>query len=177
VDTPKNRVLLLAILMISISSMADATQVQNVTFGSGGRGVAGGSSGADLTIGQSLIGSTGQGTGEHQAELGLWTILFSSYLLTPVSEEIQPPSYQLLRNYPNPFNPSTRIGYNLSEETEVVIEVYDLKGRRVETLLKETRPAGRYTITYEPKNLASGVYLVLMRAGSYRAAQRMTLVK
>ena len=70
-----------------------------------------------------------------------------------------------------------RIGFTLAKDSRVRVELYDLKGRKVDTLIDEAMPAGVHRFTYQPEGLASGAYVILMRAGSFRASQRMMLVK
>ena len=69
-----------------------------------------------------------------------------------------PKEYALHQNYPNPFNPSTTISYDLPKEGLVKIRIYDLAGREVKTLVNELKSAGRYSVSFNGGNLASGVY-------------------
>lgn len=164
-------------LLVLLATTALATQVRMVTFSSGSGRVEGGSHGSTFTLGQPISGRADEVAGNYMAVLGIWEILSQTQIVSPVGDETPVVRNHLFRNYPNPFNPSTRISFSLEQETKVRLEVYDLKGRRVDTILNGVKPAGAHSITYEPKNLASGVYLVLMRAGSFRASQRMMLVK
>jgi hypothetical protein len=88
---------------------------------------------------------------------------------------------KLRANAPNPFAGSTTIPYQLAEETDVTIAIYDLLGRRVRTLVDETQRAGVHRVEWRPgegpEALASGVYFCRMKAGRYRATRKMTLVR
>ena len=68
-------------------------------------------------------------------------------------------AYALYQNFPNPFNPSTVINYQIAQRGPVALKVYDVLGREVRTLVNEEQPAGSYTVTFDASNLSSGVYL------------------
>ncbi len=89
---------------------------------------------------------------------------------------------ELNGNYPNPFNPVTNIFFSLSDKSEVTIEVYNLKGQLVRTLVNETMNAGDHKIQWtgddnHGKDVGSGVYFYKMRAGRYTATKKMILLK
>jgi len=100
-----------------------------------------------------------------------------------------PSSFELAQNHPNPFsangtfgNPSTTIKYDLPQQVEVKLEIFDLTGRHVRTLAHQSQPAGRYAITWDGRNeqgevIASGVYLYQLRAGTFTLTRRMALVQ
>lgn len=92
----------------------------------------------------------------------------------PVADE-----FQLDKNFPNPFNPSTNIRYNLNMEIDVVLEVYDVTGRKITTLVDERQEAGRYTVSFDATNygLSSGMYLYRLRVGSFSETRKMLFVK
>ncbi len=83
----------------------------------------------------------------------------------------------LTGNYPNPFNPSTVVGYQLSVDALTTIKVYDLLGREVAVLVNGVQAAGRYEVTFNASNLSSGVYLIRMQAGQQSFTRKMMLVK
>lgn len=78
--------------------------------------------------------------------------------------EEKPDVFALSQNYPNPFNPSTIISYDIPEQSEVVLQVFDIMGRLVTTLESSTKSVGRYTITFDASNLSSGLYIARLRA-------------
>jgi hypothetical protein len=88
-----------------------------------------------------------------------------------------PKLFSLSQNYPNPFNPSTEINYNIPSQSLVKIVVYDIAGREVTTLVNETKQPGSYNVTFDGKNLASGVYLYKIQAGEFSDIKKMVLVK
>ncbi len=79
--------------------------------------------------------------------------------------------------YPNPFTATTTLRYNLSQPGPVRLAVYDALGRRVAVLVDETREPGRYRVAFDASGLASGVYVVQMRAADYVETRRLTLVR
>jgi len=82
-----------------------------------------------------------------------------------------------LRNAPNPFNPATEIRFELPRASHVRLDVYDVAGRRVATLLDEPRAGGAHSVVFSPENLASGTYLALLRADGRRLVRKITLVE
>jgi hypothetical protein len=90
-----------------------------------------------------------------------------------------PQTASLHQNYPNPFNPTTTIRFELPEEQEVRLEVYDLTGRRVARLVNsEIRSAGTHSVTFDASELSSGVYIYQLKTGSGTAlTKKLTLIK
>lgn len=89
-----------------------------------------------------------------------------------------PTETRLNGNYPNPFNPSTVITYQLATAGPVRLAVYDILGREVALLVNQDRAVGRYDVTFDASGLSSGVYLYrLQLGGQVIATRRMTLVK
>lgn len=86
-------------------------------------------------------------------------------------------NFFLSQNYPNPFNPSTTINYQIPNESLVTIKVYDILGKEVTTLVNENKAAGKYSINFDAKNLASGVYLYRIKAGNYVSTKKMMLLR
>jgi glucuronoarabinoxylan endo-1,4-beta-xylanase len=92
-------------------------------------------------------------------------------------EELVPESFELKQNYPNPFNPTTTIQYSVPEFTDVRLNVYDVTGRLVKTLVHQGQSAGTYTVSFNATALATGVYFYKLQAGSYIQVKRMMLIK
>lgn len=83
----------------------------------------------------------------------------------------------LLRNYPNPFNPSTAITYRLPAESDVTLTVYDLLGREAAVLVQGKYPAGTHTSTFRPDGLSSGLFIVRLTAGGHSEFSTMQFIK
>ena len=88
-----------------------------------------------------------------------------------------PTAYNLFNNYPNPFNPTTKIKFALPGRDFVSIKVYDLSGRLISTLVNSTLQAGTYNVDFDGKNLASGIYFYKMETSAYTDVKKMILVK
>lgn len=88
-----------------------------------------------------------------------------------------PSDYALNQNYPNPFNPSTTIEFAMPQASFVTLEVYNMVGQKVATLVEGTRQAGVHTVSFDASNLSSGTYLYRMQAGDQMLMQKMTLIK
>ncbi len=88
-----------------------------------------------------------------------------------------PKTFLLEQNYPNPFNPSTTIRYQLPVASEVKLEVYDVLGKKVATLVSERQAAGYYQYVWNADGLTSGVYFYRLQAGTFTQTKKMILVK
>lgn len=88
-----------------------------------------------------------------------------------------PVEFALEQNYPNPFNPSTVIRYSVAEAANVQLEVYDILGRKVATLVNEAKAPGAYTINFNARNLSSGAYFYRIEAGDFTSIKKMMLIK
>jgi hypothetical protein len=124
----------------------------------------------------------GAGTNELNA------VLLRSFQQLPIirpgvavsAEEVAglPTEYRLYENFPNPFNPSTMISYDLPGEAEVTLKVFDMLGREITTLINERQNAGHHAVQFSATpGLASGAYIYSMNAGSFSARKRMLFVK
>ena len=87
-----------------------------------------------------------------------------------------------LHNYPNPFNPVTTISYSINETGNVIIEVYNLKGQLVETLVNEVKETGDHSIRWNgsdssKKPVSSGIYLYKMKTENHSSIKKMILMK
>ena len=109
----------------------------------------------------------------------VWSGVFTFMTREPVSneEEEVPLSYALSQNYPNPFNPVTQIRYSLPEAVFVRLEVRNILGQKVATLVNERKRAGHHVVSLNGSTLASGVYFYVIEAGNFRRVRKMVLVK
>jgi uncharacterized protein YegP (UPF0339 family) len=85
--------------------------------------------------------------------------------------------YALNQNYPNPFNPSTIISYQIPQNSFVTLKVYNILGKEVATLVNEQQIAGKYNFNFKASNLASGIYIYKLTAGSFTSVKKLTLLK
>ncbi|MCP4584174.1 MAG: T9SS type A sorting domain-containing protein [candidate division Zixibacteria bacterium] len=88
-----------------------------------------------------------------------------------------PSSYVLCQNYPNPFNCETTISFDLPEASFVSIEIFDLLGKKVTSLINSKQSAGRYTVNWNAAGFSSGIYFYKLQAGDYTEMMKMSLIK
>jgi subtilisin family serine protease len=99
-------------------------------------------------------------------------------LITDVQKEDDVPvAYSLKQNYPNPFNPSTTIEYSLPDNELVKIKVYDVLGNEITTLVNDIQSAGTYKVSFDAKNLSTGVYFYRISAGNFQEIRKMIFLK
>lgn len=108
---------------------------------------------------------------------GFWGRFWSP---TSVVDELL--SDMVFQNFPNPFNPSTRIEYTVAEESPVEITVFNVRGEKVTTLTNETKSAGRHNVLWDGRDksgreVSSGVYFYRLSIGDYRSTKKMLMLK
>ncbi len=91
--------------------------------------------------------------------------------------QVQPAGFLLFPAYPNPFNPTTEIGFLLPRVERVSLKVYDISGALVVTLVEGWQKTGRHEITFDAADLASGIYIYNLHAGSFYSSGKMILMK
>jgi len=97
--------------------------------------------------------------------------------VTGVAIKPMPTEYSLSQNYPNPFNPSTTIEFALPQDSHVLLEVYNVIGQKVMTLVNEVRQAGYHQVRLDGTNLASGLYLYRLTTGNKAFMKKFVLMK
>lgn len=152
---------------------------QLVVGTSGGR-MSNGALVLDYTIGEPIVGPAANGPME--ADLGFWWAVFTANVA--VGDLPLPERFALTPGAPNPFTTRTEISYAVptGEAVPVFLGVYDLKGALVKTLVRGTRTPGMYHETWDGRSdggdlVATGVYLVAVRAGSFKAARKVVMLR
>ncbi|MEX2603933.1 MAG: PQQ-dependent sugar dehydrogenase [Gracilimonas sp.] len=102
---------------------------------------------------------------------------FQSTATSNEDESEVPTSTQLFQNYPNPFNPSTTINYQLSKHSDVKLEVFDMLGRKISTLINRQMPSGTHKVNFDASYLPSGLYIYRLNTGKTVITRKMTLMK
>lgn len=106
------------------------------------------------------------------------SICTTSFLVgTGHNQNTLPLSYSLAQNYPNPFNPATTISFAIPKAGNVKLIVYDLLGREVKLLVNDFRNPGKYSISFDASELASGIYFYEIKSGEFTDTKKMLLVK
>ena len=106
----------------------------------------------------------------------------NGYLETDQNSRQENKKFTILKNYPNPFNPSTQVNYYLQEESYVKLEIYDLLGNFINELVAESQKAGSKTVMWDSKNykgetVPAGVYFCLLKLEKYHKTVKMILLK
>ncbi|MFW0838060.1 MAG: T9SS type A sorting domain-containing protein [Candidatus Komeilibacteria bacterium] len=114
----------------------------------------------------------------------LWTISYNGIILSAEynitaleTEPISAQDYALLPNYPNPFNASTVISYELPQSGQVQLSVYNMKGEQMAQLINNWQTAGQHEINWSPGNIASGTYIVVITAQNKQLSRKLTIIK
>jgi len=123
------------------------------------------------------LGDLGLTDAEEDAIVAFLATLSDGYKVKATPHKVSVASAPLRVDGPNPFNPSTRLSYGLSEPGLVSIHVYDLSGRLVQTLAQGWQVQGQHFVEWNARGLASGQYVVRMDAGGSTTTQRLTLLK
>jgi hypothetical protein len=137
---------------------------------------------------------TGRGVGHNNTEASTTLSIFEAYgnsgttppvfdaypVQTPeegAQNKSVPDDYSVGQNFPNPFNPITKISFAIPEQEFVTVKVFDILGRQIEVLMNETRAPGYYAINFNGDKLPSGTYIYEIRAGSFVETKKMILLK
>jgi hypothetical protein len=94
-----------------------------------------------------------------------------------VDEVARPGSYRLSNNYPNPFNPSTMISYEIGQSEMVRLSIYNVLGQEVMVLVNDVQQAGVHNVQFQAGSLASGIYMYRLEAGDFSSTHKMILMK
>jgi len=106
------------------------------------------------------------------------TFSYPMSIVIPYSTNtVIPANFELMQNFPNPFNPSTKISYSVPHESFVTIKVYDILGREVRQLVNEYKRPGTYTVAFNSHNLSSGVYFYSLKTDGFYTVKKMVVVK
>ena len=107
---------------------------------------------------------------------------YNSYNPSKIRVFVEDFAYKLNPNYPNPFNPTTKISYSIPEDAKVMLKVYDMLGTEVAELVNETQTPGYHETTFDASNLSSGVYIYRITAFQnnrilFSQSKQMILIK
>ena len=125
----------------------------------------------------SIPGSAVNGAAESPAKARFIRVKLPSVIgVKNIGTEV-PENYSLHQNFPNPFNPSTKIRFEIPSSEFVVLKVYDVVGREIAVLVNEKLTAGIKEFSFNAVNLPSGVYFYELRAGNFKETKKMVLIK
>ncbi len=121
---------------------------------------------------------------EHgiQCEFGLDDIYYDGGTMDNGGTDVEAAPFTLNQNYPNPFNPTTTISFNLENDSHVEVDIYNLKGQKIRTLLSEERTRGTHSVTWDGLDggnhrVSSGVYFYKLNADDRSSVKKMVLLK
>ncbi len=119
---------------------------------------------------------------DAEVTTGQWTFLDFQMIALTGTNDLPDLTTELYGNYPNPFNPTTTINFDLHKASDVKIDVYNITGQHVKSLLNERLEADNHNIVWngndnEGRSVSSGVYLYKMQAGRYTCTKKMILMK
>jgi len=92
-------------------------------------------------------------------------------------EETAPAAYTVAQNTPNPFNPTTTISFNLAKAGKTTVDIYNVAGQKVDTLVNGSMSAGNHSVVWNAAKFSAGVYFYTVKSGSFSKTMKMTLVK
>jgi photosystem II stability/assembly factor-like uncharacterized protein len=109
---------------------------------------------------------------------GIFSTPISNLILTAIrNQNLIPLDYSLKQNYPNPFNPTTKIEFDLPLTSVISLEIFDILGRKVTTLINGEKVAGKYNVTFNASSLSSGFYFYTLRTKDFIQTKKMILIK
>jgi hypothetical protein len=149
------------------------------------------SSGSFVELDTTYIVSAGLDTGTYlfEARIGnypdqIWDsdsfpfqIIIDSTSIKNNQNTTIPKEFALFDNYPNPFNPTTKLSFDLPIASHVILTVYDILGRQVATLINGWQPSGTHQVTFNGSHLSSGIYFYELTANNYHAVRKAILLK
>ena len=109
-----------------------------------------------------------------------WDSTTVTIALTDIGEnliESTPHTFKLNNNYPNPFNPSTKISYSIPKQSKVTLKIFDIIGNEISTVVNEEKPVGIYEVEFDASKLVSGVYFYKLQAGNFIETKKMILLR
>ena len=129
----------------------------------------------NISLGQPLLNYSEYSLTAHPGDTGV----DFNFTFTDVEQEQSniPDAFSLSQNFPNPFNPTTTIKYKLKETSKVQLEVFNVLGNEIETLINTQKPAGNYEVTWNAVNLPSGIYFYQLQTNSFTDTKKMVLLK
>lgn len=128
------------------------------------------------------IGDTFNTAVSNSTNFFIGTFGFSVYRrpyteIVSVDETQVPTAYNLKQNFPNPFNPSTTISFQIPDFSYVSLKIYDLLGNEIQTLVNELKQPGNYKVNFTPVGLASGIYFYQMRTDKFTDTKKLIFIK
>ena len=103
------------------------------------------------------------------------TYIRDSYL--SITPDFIPNEYKLYEAYPNPFNPTTNISFDIASASYVSLYIYNINGQLINTLISQYLPTGHYSFKFDGTNLSSGIYFIVLHSNQFIQSNKMVLIK
>ena len=117
-------------------------------------------------------------TADAEMQLPAWGYgVFEGESDTGVLDEAMPSGFKLEPNVPNPFNAATTIAYSLDSTAEIFLGIYDIRGRKIESLVSGPQPAGRHTVSFDASELSSGLYFYRLETATSHITKRLLVLR
>jgi hypothetical protein len=165
----------LSVVVLNIGSQTQSMSLDIQDFGV--------DSGIVIRTSETESGDTVRNSYDGKSELdfparSVTTISFTGALVTNVSDQpVMPEEFSLSQDYPNPFNPSTTIGYLLAKDSFVQLDIFDVLGQKIKVLIDEKESVGKHTAYFDATDLNSGVYFYRLTAGGFSQSKKMIFIK
>lgn len=172
----KARTLLLILLFqLTIQDAIAQHYLKSSVFSNGAVHLSNESYSLNATVGQPVIGIISGNT--YRNHIGFW--YNDNQFMTSIGDGFKqaPENFELLQNYPNPFNTVTHIRYVLPEPAYVQLEVFNLLGQSISTLVNSKMPAGIHETRFSAMKLPAGYYIYSIHANEFQEIKRMIIIK
>jgi len=113
----------------------------------------------------------------NDSDKAIITSIPADTIITAIEEAKAPAAFTVAQNSPNPFNPTTTISFTLAKEGNVSVEVFNVAGQKVDTLVNGFMTVGSHSVTWNAKDMAAGLYFYTVKSGDYSKTMKMTLLK
>jgi hypothetical protein len=177
-DAMKTTIVIIAAVAFLLLPISSPAQTNTIPWSLSGVGYEVSSSSTTIVkslVGQRFVGTL-QGTSNMIESGFLADTLFRTLTSVAVHEGV-PKEFMLEQNYPNPFNPSTTIQYALPARSHVNLSLFNTLGQQVAELVNEELEAGYHEVSFDAKNLPSGVYFYRIQAGTFVETKRLLLLR
>jgi hypothetical protein len=132
----------------------------------------------DCTYATSNVAYTGAVGSYPAGDLNWFPAKKAAWMINAIEKtDSKATSFALHQNYPNPFNPATKISYSLSSSTQVKLEVFDILGAKIATLVNQNQTAGTYKVDFDGSKLSSGMYIYQLSTPNQVLTKKMMLLK
>ena len=167
--------LMILLFFLAINDAIAQSYLKSSVFSNGGVHLSNETYTLNATVGQPAVGIISGNP--YRNHVGFWYIDDQFMTSTGAGFKQTPLNFELLQNYPNPFNTVTHIRYILPEPAYVHLEVLNLLGQSIITLVNSKMPDGTHDIRFSAKDLAAGYYLYSIHANEFHEIKRMIIIK